>query len=90
MEIECDTAKRDAIPSERGIDMSRTREVFIRPIWTLADNRGGCDEPPYLTYDYLDQRMVFSAWTYRSSHKRIITITNANERQQRRFEPRLR
>ena len=90
MEIEFDTAKRDAILSERGIDMSRAQEVFTGPTWTLADDRGDYDEPRFMTYGYLDQRMVFLAWTYRGSRRRIITMRKANEREQRRFGPRLR
>jgi uncharacterized DUF497 family protein len=90
MEIEFDTAKRETILAERRIDMSRAQEVFAGPIWTLVDDREDYGEARYMTYGYLDQRMVFLAWTYRGIRRRIITIRKANEREQRKYEPRLR
>ena len=89
MDIEFDTAKRDATLEARGLDMADAGEVFAGNTITVEDDRADYGEPRSITIGYLEGRMVVLVWTPRGSARRIISMRKANDREQRIYGPRL-
>lgn len=87
MDIEFDTAKRDATRKARGLDMADAGEVFDGAHLTIEDDRQDYGEPRFITVGHLKGRMVFVAWNPRGAARRIISLRKANEREQRKFGP---
>ncbi len=87
MEIEFDSDKRDKTLAERGLDFARAGEVFAGPTATAKDDRQAYGEDRYITFGALDARMVVVVWTPRGAARRIISMRNANEREQARCNP---
>jgi uncharacterized DUF497 family protein len=89
MEIEYDTDKRNATLTHRGVDMARAGEVFDGPNVLFADDRFDYGEERFITIGFLDGRMVVLAWTPRGNACRVISMRKANEREQRKYGPRM-
>lgn len=87
MDLEFDTAKREATLEARGLDMADAGEVFDGDHLTFEDERKNYGEPRMVTFGLLGGRMVFVAWTPRGSARRIISMRKANDREQRRYGP---
>jgi uncharacterized protein len=88
MEFEFDEAKRLKTLEERALDFARAGEVFDGTEWTWPDDRNDYDEPRFITFGFLDSRLVALVWTLRSGNCRIISMRKANDREQtsyRRF-----
>ena len=81
MEIEFDQAKRDKTLQERGIDFAESNKVFLGPVLKLEDTRFDYSEPRFITYGWLDDRMVIIVWTPRGEVRRIISMRYANDRE---------
>lgn len=81
MEIEFDSAKRDATLSERGLDFADAARVFAGPVLTWPDVRKPYGEDRFITVGRLDQRLVVIVWTPRGTARRIISMRKANERE---------
>ena len=90
MRIEFDPAKRDVTISARGLDMADAAEVWDGPHLTFEDDRKAYGEPRFITLGRMaDRRLVFVAWTPRGHACRIISMRKANDRENRRYGPRL-
>ena len=89
MNVEFDPAKRTTILSSRRLDMARAAEVFEGPHITFPDIRFDYGERRFLTFGLLDNRMVVMAWTPRGTACRMISMSKANDREQKRYGHRL-
>ena len=87
MEIEFDSDKRNKTLAERGLDFARAGEVFAGSTATAKDERKHYGEDRFITCGALDGRMVVVVWTPRGAARRIISMRNANEREQARSNP---
>lgn len=87
VEIEFDGDKRNKTLTERGLDFARAVEVFAGPTATAKDERNHYGEDRFITFGTLDERMVVVVWTPRGTARRIISMRNANEREQARSNP---
>lgn len=85
MEIEFDSAKRDATLSERGLDFADAAKVFVGPTASAPDARKDYGEARTITMGMLDERLVVLVWTPRGSARRIISMRYAHEDEARRF-----
>lgn len=85
MEIEFDSAKRDATLSERGLDFADATKVFAGLTASTPDGRKDYGEPRIVTMGMLDERLVVLVWTPRGSTRRIISMRYAHEDEARRF-----
>ena len=89
MRIDYDPTKRADTLDERGLDMAHAAKVFEGPHLTFEDDRQDYGEPRRITLGHLDGRMVVIAWTPRGSACRVISMRKANERERKRYGPRL-
>ncbi|KAI93266.1 hypothetical protein T281_17715 [Rhodomicrobium udaipurense JA643] len=89
MTIEFDPAKRQATLEARGLDMADADQVFDSTHLTFPDVRFPYGEERFITVGYLARRMVLLAWTPRGAARRIISMRKANDREQRKFGPKL-
>jgi uncharacterized DUF497 family protein len=89
VDIEFDPAKRRATLDARGMDMADAGEVFFSDQITFADIRFEYGERRFVTIGYLGDRMVVLAWTARGDARRIISMRKANERETKKYGPRL-
>lgn len=87
MKIAYDPAKRDTTLQSRGLDMALAGEVFDGQHLTFEDDRQDYGEARYVTLGYLEDRLVFVAWTPRGDRRRIISMRKANEREQKSYGP---
>ena len=85
MLIEFDADKRDTTLSQRGLDFARAAEIFAGRHYTGEDLREDYAEPRYITVGLLDGRMVVMVWTPRGEARRIISLREANEREQKHY-----
>ncbi len=85
MQIEFDSDKRDQTLKQRGLDFARASDVFAGRQYTAEDLRFSYDERRFITVGLLDERMVLVVWTPRGEARRIISMRNANEREQTRY-----
>ena len=89
MDIEFDTARRDATLEARGPDMADAGEVFAGATLTVEDEREDYGEPRFITIGHMGGRMVVLVWTPRGAARRIVSLRKANDREQRLYGPRL-
>jgi len=66
MKITYDPAKRKATLISRKLDMARASEFFKGDTITIEDDRKDYGEKRYISVGFLDERMVFIAWTQRT------------------------
>ena len=85
MQIEFDSIKRNQTLTERGLDFARALDVFAGRQYTAEDLRFAYGERRFITVGLLDERMVLVVWTPRGEARRIISMRNANEREQTRY-----
>lgn len=89
MKIEYDAIKREQTLEHRGLDMADAGAVFDGAHITFQDIRFDYGEDRFLTFGTLGGRLVVLAWTVRGDATRIISIRKANEREEKRYRPRL-
>ena len=85
MFITFDPVKRDKTLAERGLDFADAWQVFAGPILKIPDNRKNYGERRTICYGLLNNRMVVVIYTQRGSHRRIISMRKANEREKSRI-----
>jgi len=83
--IEFDPQKRFQTLLERRLDFARAGEVFSRTTHTFQDLRQNYSESRFITLGFLDGRLTVVVWTPRESRKRIISMRNANERENKEY-----
>lgn len=86
MKIEFDPNKRAATLANRRLDFADAEIVFESPTFTMFDNRIDYGEARWITAGLLRGRMVV-VWSMRGGARRIISMRNANEREQARYKP---
>lgn len=84
MEIAYDPAKRALTLAERGLDFEDAVKVFSGRHFTIEDDRFAYGEPRFLTFGWLDGRVVALVWTPRGEVRRIISLRHANDRERER------
>ncbi len=89
MQIEFDPEKRTATLLHRGLDMADAILVFAARNLTFEDIRNNYGEKRFITIGLIEKRMVYIAWTWRGEAIRIISMRKANEREQKKYGPRL-
>lgn len=89
MFITFDHVKRDKTLAERGLDFADAWQVFAGPTLELPDKRKNYGEQRTICYGVLNNRMVVVIYTQRGSHRRIISMRKANEREKSRIAPSL-
>ena len=89
MEIGFDPAKRAWTLEHRGLDFADVERVFAGPRYTVEDGRRDYGETRYRTFGRLEDRLVVIVWTPRGEIRHIISMRKANEREERRYGPRL-
>ncbi|WP_445191955.1 BrnT family toxin [Sphingomonas sp. Tas61C01] len=89
MEVSFDPEKRAATLLERSLDFADAVTVFDGPVFEFEDDRFDYAEPRYSTVGMLDGRMVVVIWTEAEGGRRVISMRNANEREQTKFRHRL-
>ncbi|CAM3694464.1 BrnT family toxin [Polynucleobacter antarcticus] len=82
--IEYDKQKRFQTLLDRGLDFARASEVFIDAA-TIEDERGPYGEQRFISYGFLDDRLVVLVWTVRGAKRRIISMRKANEREIKKY-----
>lgn len=85
MQIEFDSAKRDATLADRGLDFARAADLFASQHFTAIDDRFAYGERRFFTVGWLDARQVVVTWTPRGEVRRIISMRKANEREKARY-----
>ena len=88
MRVTFDPAKRARTLAERGLDFARAAEAFAGRHLTARDLRHS-EEERFITLGVLDARMVVLVWTPRGGSRRVISMRNANAREQARVASRL-
>lgn len=72
MQIEFDSAKREATLAHRGLDFAGAGAVFAGKHLTRVDTRMDYTETRFVTAGWLDARLVILVWTLRGEARRII------------------
>lgn len=95
MLIEFDETKRQRTLGDRQLDFADANQIFDGVHVTGIDDRDDYGENRYITMGYLNARLVVIVWTYRPdeifpTHRRIISMRKANEREINRFNNALR
>lgn len=95
MLIEYDENKRNLTLAERGVDFADAEQIFVGVHISAPDERQDYGETRYITMGYVNARLVVCVWTYRPdeftpTHRRIISMRKANEREIKRFNNALR
>lgn len=89
MLLDFDPAKRADTLTQRGLDMADAGAIWEGPHLTFEDDRRDYGEPRLVTMGLMEGRLVFVAWTPRGDARRIISLRKANERERKRYGPRL-
>jgi uncharacterized DUF497 family protein len=84
MQIGYDPAKRLRTLAERGLDFEDAARVFEGRTYTIPDDRLDYGEARFLTFGFLDERVVVLVWTSRVDGRRIISMRHANDRERQR------
>lgn len=79
MKLEWDEAKRQKTLIERGLDFADAAIVFGDEHFDLIDDKQEYGEIRYLTFGYLDARVVTIVWTPRGDRRRIISMRHVRE-----------
>lgn len=90
MLIEFDEQKRKRTQDERGLDFADANQIFDGVHLTAIDDRYDYGEIRYISMGYMNARLVVLVWTYRPdeimpTHRRIISMRKANDREIAKF-----
>lgn len=95
LKIEYDEQKRQDTLDKRGLDFLDAWQLFEGVHLTAPDDRIEYGENRYISMGYINARLVVCVWTYRPdevlpTHRRIISMRKANDREIKRFHAALR
>lgn len=82
-----DSAKRDRVLRERGIDFEDLRFVFDGPFMAFRSDRGGEDR--YVVCGFLDGREMVVVCTFRNETCWIITARRARRDERKKYHDRV-
>ncbi|MCH8935287.1 MAG: BrnT family toxin [Gemmatimonadetes bacterium] len=74
--------------SKHGLSFDDAHSVFSGPCLTFEDNRLEYGEERYITFGFLESRLVVIAHTPRGESTRIISMRKANSREEKAYEKR--
>jgi uncharacterized DUF497 family protein len=63
------------------LDFAKAGDVFSGVEITIPDTRIDYGENRFITFGFLDARMVAVVWTHRGDARRVISMRYANERE---------
>lgn len=86
MKITFDPEKRRLTLERRGLDFADAGAIFGSHYISQLDDRENYGEKRYITYGYIDDRIVALGWTERGTTRRIISLRKANEREQKKVK----
>ncbi len=86
---EWDEVKNKKNLSDRGLNFADAETVFSGSCATFEDIRIDYGEPRFITFGFLEGRMVVIAHTPRKDKTRIISMRKANNREQKTYQERL-
>ena len=89
MTLTWDEAKRQATPSERGLDFADAGEVIDGIKFQFVDDRTDYCETRITTIGLLANRMVVVIWTRRPDSRHIMSMRKANDREHKRYQGRM-
>ncbi|WP_373491564.1 BrnT family toxin [Parasphingorhabdus sp.] len=84
MKISFDPDKRRRTLEARGLDFADAVAIFRSRHISQLDDRQNYGEKRFITYGYIEDRIVALVWTERESTRRIISLRKANEREQKK------
>ena len=87
MRITYDPLKREWTLRERQLDFNDAVEVFARKTIEIVDRRFDYGEKRIITFGRLRGRITVVVWTQRGDARHIISMRNANAREQARYAP---
>lgn len=90
MAITFDPPKRDAALIERALDFEAAASVFAGPCFSFEDDRHAYGETRIITIGLLAGRMVVVGWPPRGDDQHVFSMRKANDREQKKYGPRLR
>ena len=85
--LEWNEEKRQLTLEKRGLDFADTARVFAGDVLDIEDTRKDYGECRIVTIGHLNGRMLTITWTQRGDKRRIISMRNANEREQKKYSP---
>jgi uncharacterized DUF497 family protein len=85
MRLEWDEAKRAANLRKHGIDFAGAEVVFAGETVTIEDGRRAYGEQRFVTFGFLEGRVVAVVHTERAKVIRIISIRKATNNEKRSF-----
>ena len=85
MDIEFDPEKRLETLAKRKLDMADAAKVFEGSTLSFEDVREDYGEKRFLTFGYLETRMVVLCWTPRETTCRIISMRKTNDRETKTY-----
>ena len=88
MEVEYNEGKRLEVLARQNLDLAFAEQVFDGLHMTVEDNRVDYGEARYITVGMYDGELVGVAWTLRPPRRRIITMRQANDREEERYRRR--
>ncbi|HVV91914.1 MAG TPA: BrnT family toxin [Hyphomicrobiales bacterium] len=81
-------AKRPATLAERGLDFRDAARMFAGRTIDWIDDRQDYGERGYVSAGFVDGRMMIVVWTPRGEGRRVISMSKANGREQKRLAQR--
>lgn len=79
MDIEYDSAKRDATLRERGLDFADAWKLFDGRELTVCDDRVDYGEVRWISYGWVDETAVALVWTERENVMRVISMRRMHQ-----------
>jgi len=86
MQYEWDEEKRDNNLTTRNIDFAVATGFAWDEALTIEDTRSNYNEPRFLSYAPIADRLYAMVWTQRGDTCRIISLRKANKREVLRYE----
>jgi uncharacterized protein len=78
MKLSRDEAKRQKTLKERGLDFADAEIFFANEHFDIIDDKNDYGELRYLSYGFLDGRVVTIVWTPRGRTRRIISMRHVH------------
>ena len=85
MRISYAPVKRDRTLAERRLGFKDAARVFAAPTVSFVDDRRDYGEVRWISVGHLDGRLMLIVWTQRGDRRHIISMREANEREQEKF-----
>lgn len=81
MQITYDPEKRGQTLAQRGLDFAEAGQVFAGTTIDFIDDRRDYGEVRWVTFGWLNGRLVALVWTPRGGARHVISMRKANDRE---------